>query len=300
MSKFKQYQVFSAVYESGSISQAAKALVSTPSAISKQLVKLEEAIGVNLFQRSGNALLPTAIAQEFYNEVTQILSQVESAEQRLRQERESLSGNLRLSVPSIFLESPLLAVLNEFSALHPEITYSLDVSNEVFDLIDKNIDFAFRVGQMEDSRLTSFQLGKLSFSFYASPDYLAANPDIKFTRLLDERHVIIPTSIQQAGVAKLSSVIDGGKIKDLRLYHSTNDALSLLPMAEAGLGVVQSFDITAERYIQAGSLVKLFPDKRSPSIAANLVYRNHGFMPEYKLVFKEFIKRRYPELLCVT
>ncbi|MFD1430348.1 LysR family transcriptional regulator [Lacticaseibacillus mingshuiensis] len=71
---FHELTIFQKVYETRSITKAAKALFVTQPSVSVQLKKLEEELGVQLFIRNGNkGLIPTENANRFYMD-SQIIS----------------------------------------------------------------------------------------------------------------------------------------------------------------------------------------------------------------------------------
>lgn len=65
----RQVEVFKAVMETGSVTAAAQRLGRSQPAISKHLGLLEEAIGVQLFTRTGNRLIPGAEAMRLFEQV---------------------------------------------------------------------------------------------------------------------------------------------------------------------------------------------------------------------------------------
>lgn len=74
MLNIRQIEVFKAVMECGSVSEAARQLnVSQPS-VSKHLSLLEDRLGISLFLRTGNRLLPNSEAIALHQQVDQLYS----------------------------------------------------------------------------------------------------------------------------------------------------------------------------------------------------------------------------------
>lgn len=74
MLNIRQIEIFKAVMECGSVSEAARRLnVSQPS-VSKHLSLLEDRLGMSLFLRTGNRLLPTSEATALHHQVEQLYS----------------------------------------------------------------------------------------------------------------------------------------------------------------------------------------------------------------------------------
>ena len=66
------------------------------------------------------------------------------------------SGKIRLSFPEVMLRMGLMDMLSAFHQQYSEITFDLKVSNQLDNVIEEQIDFSFRFGQLNDSRLTAF------------------------------------------------------------------------------------------------------------------------------------------------
>ena len=80
MKLLRSLQVFIAVAESGSMSVAARSLHMTVSAISQQLRKLEQDIGLSLFNRNTRSLSLTEAGRIYYDTSKQMLKTAEIAQ----------------------------------------------------------------------------------------------------------------------------------------------------------------------------------------------------------------------------
>jgi len=298
MSKFERYRAFAAIVENKSLASAARQLATSPSSVSKQLSKLEDEVGARLIERSTHSLAITSAGEAFYPQVKDILDSVEEAEQLIRQSTESPEGRIVISMPHVLLKTPLFALFREFGGLHPGIKLDLKVSASIEDLIARRIDFAFRIGELEDSQLTAIPIARLNTVFCASPDYVKRHPNLKFNTLLKEGHLILPDFINSSSKAQLLSIneLKSGKTEQL-LCHSANDAMTLDELAMAGMGVIPTFDVAAAQYIQEGRMLRLFPNKKLRSIDLSLVYHRRNYFPAHLELFKNFIKDNLPKAL---
>lgn len=75
---------FKLVYETGSISKAAKQLFITPQGLSKMIQHLERNIGVTLFDRTNQGIKPTEKADYLYEKLGDILPKFEDFEQSIK------------------------------------------------------------------------------------------------------------------------------------------------------------------------------------------------------------------------
>ena len=80
MTQLGDLEIFARVVASGSQSAAARSLGLEPAVISKSIKRLEERLGVRLFQRTTRQMSLTEAGQGFYGRVLAILAGVEEAE----------------------------------------------------------------------------------------------------------------------------------------------------------------------------------------------------------------------------
>lgn len=297
MSKFTRYRVFAAVVENGSLAAAAEALIMSPSSVSKHLSNLESELDVGLIDRTTHQLVVTESGISFYTRVKKILTDVEEAEEWVQDKKSTLEGSLTISLPSIMLKTPLLSLLAEFSEEHPAIRFDIRVSNRFDDLVGRKTDFAFRIGRLKDSQYIATPIAQLNVVFCASPDFIKKHGNMQLKKILQERHLIIPSFLNASSFYQLSNIDPSFNRENKQHYHSTEDALAVDAMAKAGLGVCPTFDVAVENDIKNGQLVCLPVSKKIPPIEFNLVFHKRAHMPSRMKEFKSFIKSRLPAML---
>lgn len=89
-----------AVHRLGSFAAAARAMHISPSGLSHQIQKVEQALGVALFERGGRSILPTATGRHLLVRVDQVLAAAEDLEQAACHGSAAFGGELRLGVLS--------------------------------------------------------------------------------------------------------------------------------------------------------------------------------------------------------
>jgi len=115
--------------ETLSFVDAARALGLSASAVGKNVAKLEQELGVRLFQRSTRKVHLTTEGEMFYQRCRRILDDLQDAEAMLSHTQEAPRGKLRISVPTIGYRF-LLPVLPEFRRLYPEIELAMGKSGK--------------------------------------------------------------------------------------------------------------------------------------------------------------------------
>lgn len=108
-----------AVAREGSFNSAARAMYISPSGLSHQVQKVEQALGVPLFERGGRRVVATASGQRLLGYIDAVLSAAEHLEQAARVGDVAFGGELRLGVPSTLGPYLLPHVIEPFPQRFP-------------------------------------------------------------------------------------------------------------------------------------------------------------------------------------
>lgn len=87
-----------AVHRHGSFNSAARAMHISPSGLSHQVQKVEQALGAPLFERGGRRIVPTAGGQRLLEQIDAVLAAAEHLHQAARAGAVAFGGELRLGV----------------------------------------------------------------------------------------------------------------------------------------------------------------------------------------------------------
>ena len=160
------------VVQSGSFTLAAAQLGLPKSTVSRQIAKLEDELGTQLFRRTTRKLQPTEAALRLARSMEQALQQIHEAENEILNRQPGLRGLLRVTAPNEFGASLLQKVLPAFLKRHPDLEVEIYLSDRLVDLIREGFDVAIRAGELEDSSFKARKLGSEEFMLVASPHYL--------------------------------------------------------------------------------------------------------------------------------
>ena len=118
-------RTFVAIAETGNFSTAAEAVLRTPSAVSMQIKKLEEQLGVTLFLRDARSVSLTQGGETLLGYARRILALSNEAVSRFRMP--DMQGHVRLGAPDDIGERYLPAILRRFAELYPLIMVDVTV-----------------------------------------------------------------------------------------------------------------------------------------------------------------------------
>ncbi len=125
----RQLEAFHAILQSGTVSHAAESLHITQPAVSAQIAKLEDQLGIELFERKKGRLVPTPEALYMQEEVRNIFESLNNLSHTLRNIQNQGQGNLTVICmpgPSLFLVPDLIS---RFAADKPYLDVTVQTLN---------------------------------------------------------------------------------------------------------------------------------------------------------------------------
>ena len=172
MDRLRALRYFCKVVETGSFTRAADAFSVPPSSLSRRIADLEKSLGANLLKRSTRVVKVTEIGQIYFEQVQDILLQLEQSDEAVRSYQAKPMGQLRISSMVGFGERSLLPLLGEFKALYPEIILDVSLNDELAMLGRDDVDIAIRGGYAPNERVQAIRLMDNEFIPVAAPGYL--------------------------------------------------------------------------------------------------------------------------------
>ena len=169
----KDIPVFVAAVEAGSFAQAAIRLHLSRSAVGKSIARLEQRLGVRLFQRTTRSQSLTDNGALFYERCLRALEEIRGAESLLETGKQQVSGRLRVAMPVLFGRQCVAPLLIALAQEHPGLELEMSFSDRVVDLVEEGFDMAVRNGTLQDSSvLVARKLGEHRMVLCAAPEYL--------------------------------------------------------------------------------------------------------------------------------
>jgi DNA-binding transcriptional LysR family regulator len=124
-------KTFLEVIKLGSFSEVAKKLSISQPAVSFQIQKLEQELGIRLIDRTQRAITLTAAGKRLVRFAESVEGEREHLQHDLEQMREEVSGDLLIAastIPGEFLLPPLLA---RFKQMHPAVKVQVAISDSI-------------------------------------------------------------------------------------------------------------------------------------------------------------------------
>jgi len=175
--------VLEAIDRHGSFAAAAESLHRVPSAISYTIQKLEEDLGVLIFDRSGHRAQLTDAGRELLKEGRRLLQAVEEIEARTQRVARGYEVELKIAVDSLIPVERLFPLIEEFyrQACGTRLKLLTEVFGGVWDsLVDQRADLA--IGAPGEGPpgggFSTRPLGIVQWAFMVAPGHpLASAPE---------------------------------------------------------------------------------------------------------------------------
>lgn len=177
--------VFAKIAEVGSISGGAEVLGLSTATASLHLSKLEKSVGSALLYRNTRKLSLTHCGARLLETGKSMLELYEKGVIEFKQRSISTNKNLRISIPSVFINSEFTQHIATFTKEHPEVCRSISCNDNRNDIIAESIDVAFRIGELPDSSLKARHLFLLPRRVIAARECLAEYGSVEHPRDLE-------------------------------------------------------------------------------------------------------------------
>lgn len=282
---------FVTVVEAGSYTAAGERLRVPKSTLSRHVKALEDELQIRLLNRSTRQLSLTRSGERFFKDCLPLITHLQNAHAQLADERERVSGHLRVTMPSELALVFLSRVLAEFLKHHSQIFLDLDMSHQNQDLIQDNYDLALRIGHLADSSYIARRLATMKTGLYASVDYL--NRHGRPTSLEDlTQHDILFLG----GLEKQVTWFGEALAKRLRSQLNSNNVLFNLSMCQQGVGISILPEAIASPSVEAGQLEPILPNVVKAETNLYAVYPSRKHPSKAMMAFIEFVSKKLEEM----
>ncbi|MCY0388713.1 LysR family transcriptional regulator [Robbsia sp. Bb-Pol-6] len=248
-------EMVDAIDRHGSFAAAAEQLHRVPSTISYAVGKLEEQLGIALFERRGPRVTLTAAGAEMLREGRWLVRAATDLESRMRQVATGFEAELRLVHDSLIPLSGLVDDIRDFEALNcgTRLRISAEVMSGAWEALrEGRADIAIATGDgPAGGGYTAIPVGTLEFVFCVAPAHPLARLPRPLTRddLLDHTAVVVADSAR-ASLTRTAGLMSGQK----RITVPSVAAKIVCQLAGLGHGFLPRACVEAE--LRRGTLVE--------------------------------------------
>ena len=295
-----ELQLFVEIVQAGNLSAAARALNSSPAAMSRGLTALESRLGVRLVTRTSRSFELTEEGQLFYERCARIVAEIADAEAEASSKGSTIKGMLRVGAPMEIGRRLVAPLITEFKGKFPDVQVHLVLSDSGLDVIDDGLDVALRVGLPSDSSVIARKVLTAKRITCASPDYFKKHGtpmrpgDLlqhDCIRLVRGRRVMDAWVFQEQG--KRFEVVVNGTL-------TTTSGEVVHDWVRAGKGIARKADWDLQAELREGSIVPCLSDYWCEEIDLFAICANRRHLSPRIRAFLKFIVARLPEAVTAT
>lgn len=288
MDTLRSMRVFRAVVELDSFVRASERLGLSPAMVSKHVMHLERHLDARLLNRSSRHLSLTEIGKVYFEQCREMLDNLDEVEATVGRTTVVPRGMLRLSAPVWFANPIFTRTLAAYRERFPEVTFDIDLSGRVVNLVEEGFDLALRVSQAPSPALIARPVGKVMFYLVAAPAYLARSGTPRLPQDL-AAHAMISYSLMATGN---ELPFDGPQgrvtVKFQPVLQSNNESLLHAAALDAmGIALLPSWQADAD--LAAGRLVRLFDDYTLVGGKVHAVYTSRRYLSSKVRTFIDFL-----------
>ncbi|MGD6735597.1 LysR family transcriptional regulator [Photobacterium leiognathi subsp. mandapamensis] len=270
---FDGIALFVQVVKSGGFGAAAQIMGHSNSYVSKEIVKLENRLGVRLLNRTTRSISLTPEGKSYYQECLQLISDAEQAVAHITQSTVEPKGTLKISCPVWFGKHYLKDVFSAYLTRYPDVVIDLDMSDKAIDVIGDGYDLVIRASaKLDESSLICKRIYSSRICTVASPEYIAKHGRPMHPTELSSHHCFCYSNLKKWNIWDYMDKAGNQTSVDVhQRIRSNNTAMSLALMCN-GDGIIRMPEFYIEQQIKTGELILLFEDYVFPMVDVYALY----------------------------
>lgn len=291
MNKLDLLKTFVRVAELSSFTLASDALGLPRSSVSEQIRTLEQLLDTRLLLRTTRKVQTTPDGQALYERSKDLLAEMDELESLFRQDNATLSGRLRVDMPTAIARRLVMPRVSEFIDRHPLIELEISSTDRRVDLVREGFDCVVRVGELSDSSLVARPVGRFNMINCVSVDYAIRHGVPQTLEDLQHHRLVNYVSAFGSSNATFEYHRDG---KDHFVPMPSSMTVNYIEAYEAaclgGLGIVQIPRLSEAYHLRRGELVEVLPDHLPAPMPVSLLYAHRRHLPQRCRVFMDWME----------
>jgi len=295
MDTLTSMELFVKAVETGSFSATARSMNLTPSAVSKQISRLEDRLGARLFNRTTRQLAATGEGRAYYERCQQILADIQEAEAAVAELNTEPRGALRVNMPVVFGRRHIVPILGEFLERYPYVSMELSMSDQFVDPIAEGADMLIRVGELKDSSLIARKLAEARRVVAAAPAYWKKNGTPQKPEELRAHNCLTYSYLSSGNTWRMTDLKGKEHVIQAKGNLASNNGEALLEAAAGGLGVVNLPTWMVGPDLESGRLTEVLADYAQPEPSVHVIYPPGRHLSAKVRAFVDFLAGHFKE-----
>lgn len=289
MDTLTRIRAFIDVVEAEGFSAAARKTGRSKALLSKYVRELEDELGALLLNRTTRQFSMTEAGHTYYRSATEILKEIDSLADLVRENITDLKGKLKITVPRTFIDAEVGQSLIDFATENPDLSLEIVAEDRFVDLVEEGFDLAIRITKLDDSALIAKKLSDFRVYACATPAFVEMRGPLDHPQDLSRVAFLVDTNSRAHNTVRFVDPQGGAISVAVSGPIEVNSPLATLRAARAGLGVAMIPDFIARPYIETGELVSLFDDYLPKDRGIYAVYPHRRYLPAKVRAFVDYL-----------
>jgi len=262
--------------------------------VSNHVQSLEDRLGARLLNRTTRKVSLTEIGKAYYDRCTQILADLEQADDIAGAMQSTPRGTLRIYTATHII--PFISpVVGEFLAAYPDVKVDMTMGERMIDIVDQGFDIAIRLTPPPDSSLIVRSLATWRHVLCCSPSYLEKHPRPQQLSELTQhncvRHALYPFEdgwhfTDRKGASAVVRISGN-------LLTNSGETLRLAALEGVGISLAAGFLVHDD--LESGRLIRLLPEYRPVEMSMNAVYPHRHHLSAKVRIFIDLLAHHSAE-----
>jgi DNA-binding transcriptional LysR family regulator len=251
--------VFARVVDAGNFSVAARQLGTTPSTVSRQIKRLEEALATRLLERSTRKVRVTESGAQVVRYCRDMVSAASGAVDAAGQLGGRAQGKVSVSAPTAFAKTVIHPLVPGFLRAYGDVDLQLLFSDHEVDPLDADLDLVIRLTEHPPPGLAGRRLGSVRWVLCASQAYLHARGTPAQPRDLVHHDCLYLGETADDNRWRLRRGTQTHSV-DVSGRYIANHAGARLEAAMKDFGIAALPEFAATDALQSGALIQVLAD----------------------------------------
>lgn len=295
MASISQMKTFVLVSERRSFASAARDLNLSAAAVSKQLILLEEELGLQLMTRTTRRVELTETGKSYCDQCKRILEEVDIANSLVENMKAIPGGSLKIVSSHYFGTMHIIPHLSEFLQLYPNIHLNLELAERMPNLDEEQVDVLIGMSIPAAGNIIQRKIATTKCCFCASPAYLNKFGTPKTPQdLIHHRHIIHSMRTP----ANILTFPNKDSIT-FEPYLCVNDSRAMVQLALAGIGIIKAHHSLVSEFLQRDQLIELLPAYIEREIPLYVAFPERRYVASKVRHFIDFVLDKLYNPSCV-
>jgi len=286
MDKLRAIQLFVRLADLGSFTRVAEQTNSSKSMISKEISRLEDALGARLLHRSTRNVQLTHVGEGYLQRAREILEKIDDADNFVQDLQQHPTGKLKINAPMALGITDLSSLFADFMQAYPNIELDIHLGDESVDLVEQGFDLGFRASSRPiDSNYVGRPLTSFNYSVCVGPEYLENHPALNLPRDLKDHNCFVYSYFQGKNVWPIEDGITvNGRLK-------VNSTIFMMEAIKRGQGVGFIPDFVCREALEKGEVVEVLANANKPQLTLYALYPARHFVPSKLVQCIEYLEQ---------